>query len=340
MFNITGDPFTEAMVYNQLIKRRNYKARKRTSSSLRRAMKFKKRRYAKRSKIITKRRRPSTYRKVRQLNKRVKKISKSLKSDQARHTHRRLDVQSIGSNAGQVNNSGITATDFDFLEACVANLRYYNPATPGTLTTANAATGTYTRDIHFESIYHKLTVRNNYQTPCYVTIYSCTPKEDTNNTAPSWYSQGVADQTLSIATTSPLLYMSDIQQVTKAWNLKVVGKKRLEPGREMHAYHSSKPFNFNPDVVDVHSQSYQAKYRAHQFVLRVGGCIGHDTVAAEYLTQPAQVDTILERKAVITYDAGVNLDDYSEDNNASASFTNSGVVSNKPVADNQAFSTA
>lgn len=275
--------------------------------------------------------------KTKKLTNRVNRLAKSLKSDQAIHTHRRRNVLAAGCNAGEVNNVGVQSLNTTTLEDAMAFLRYYNPAVPGTLTTADANTGTYNRQIHFASIATKFTVRNNYKVPCHISIYSCTPKHDTNIAPMSFYGSGATDQG-GVATTSPLLFPSDIQLVKENWSMKRVKNTLLQPGAQTSASHYLKGIDYNPSVVDTHTLQFQKKYGGHQWVVRIEGVIGHDTVAADYLTMQSQVDTIVDFKFVITYDAGVNLNDFSVDDNSSASFTNSGVVSNKPASSNQAYS--
>lgn len=275
-------------------------------------------------------------------DKMIKSIYKTLRSDQARHTHRRREVSALGANAGQQVHSAMPVyTNTNLLEGAMAFLRYYDPSNPGTLVTANASTGTYSRQVHFESIYEKLRVRNNYQVPAHITIYSCTPKNDTNITVLSYFSDGITDQASgTVASTSPLIYLNDIRMVKDNWKCKAVKTVLLQAGAETSATRSCKAFDYDPSNVDTHSSQFQSKYGAHMWVVRVEGTIAHDTTLAQYLTTQAQVDCMLDMKFVMTYDAGVNLDDYSVDDNSSASFTNGGVVSNKPVSDNQSYSVA
>lgn len=303
--------------------------------------------FSKKSKVYSKRRKTNRRKKPmakakvdKAQNQRINAIYKSLKSDQATHTHRRRDVLQVGCNVNQVSNSLTDSTATGTLEAAMANLRYYNPSAPATLVTADASTGTYTRQVHFKSIFEKLTIRNNYQIPAMVTIWSCVPKADTNTSPSAFYSAAVTDQTISMAVTSPLLYPTDMKIVRDNWTLKRVYSGKVEPGQQRVVKHYSKSFDYDPSNVDSHALAYQKKYGAHIFYIRVEGCIAHDSIASEYTTSQAGIDTFLDRKFVMTYDAGVNLDDFSEDNNAGTTFTNAGVVSNKPVSDNQSYSQA
>lgn len=276
------------------------------------------------------------------LNTRVNKLSRSLKSDQATHTLRSNEVDSVGASARQCNNNTFFQWDVTNVEASMAALRYYDPSLPGTLVTANAATGTYTRQVHFSQLYESVCVRNNYQVPAYVTLYLCTSKVDTDNSPTAFYSSGLADQYsgTSPGTSSVLIHMSDIKQVTDNWTLKRMKHKLLEPGQQFSCFSAFRAFDYDPSNVDSHNLAYQKKYRGHCWVVRVEGAIAHDTVAAQYLKQQAQVDIYSQRTVKITYDAGVNLTDISVLDNQTSAFSNSGVVSNKPVSDNQAFSIA
>lgn len=271
--------------------------------------------------------------------KQLRDVRRTLKSDQARHTHRTrvADAYSANTNGCSYNVVG-QALNTTNIEAAMQNLRYYNPSVPGTLVTADASTGTYARQIHFESVYQKLTVKNNYQVPAKVTIISFMPKKDTNNTPTGLYSSGITDQTISGSATSPLSYITDIDMVTDTWKVVASKSRVLLPGREMHMTHRTKPFDYDPSVVDTQTNAYQRQFQAQLFVIRVEGVIAHDSTLSEHTSLTAAVDVLKDTKFVMTYDAGVNLNDYSYNNAADASFTNSGLVSSMPVSDNITYS--
>lgn len=275
------------------------------------------------------------------INRRLNAINKSLKSDQASHIHRRRDVLQVGCNENESVFSALQSTSTALLETVMGSLRYYDPSTPGTLVTADASTGTYTRQIHFAGISDKVTVRNNYQVPVHVILYSCTPKVDTSTNVLSFMNAGISDQvvTAGVSATSPLIYPTDFKSVVANWNVVRCKTRLLQPGQEFTCSKYFKAFDYDPSNVDTHALSFQKKYRAHQWCVRLVGVLGHDSTATgETTTLQGQVDTILDRKFQITYDAGVNLDDITIDNNATAGFTNLGIVSNRPMSEQQNYS--
>lgn len=273
------------------------------------------------------------------LKKKVQILERKLKADQAYHTHRRRATAVISCTTNQSTYSTVSpATNISVLESAMANLRYYNPAVPGTLTTADASTGTYTRQVHIASIYKKLLVRNNYQVPCKVTVMSFVPKTDTDNSPVTFYSNGITDQTISGSVNQSLSYISDIDMVKDNWRIVSSKTKFLQPSQQFTITHVTRAFDYDPSNVDTHNLTYQRKYGAQIFVLRIEGALAHDTVQDEQTSTQASVDIMCDMTIKFVYDAGVNLNDYSYNNTADSSFTTSGVLSNKPVSDNQAYS--
>lgn len=268
----------------------------------------------------------------------VKALQKSVRADQAYHTHRRREAQDLTSSATECSYTSVFPTNLSILEGAMSNLRYYDPATPGTLVTADAATGTYTRQIHFSSIYKKILIRNNYQVPVNVKVHSFVPKADTSTTPTAFYTAGITDQTISGADTQPISYITDIDIVNENWKIVKTVSRLLEPGKQFTCYHSVKSFDYDPSNADTHALTYQKKYGAHVWVVRLEGALGHMPSTDVQGTLAGEVDMIGDWTFKITYDAGVNLNDYSYSNTAGA-VDSTGLVSNKPISDNQAIST-
>lgn len=275
------------------------------------------------------------------LKKQIKQIQKSLKSDQAFHTHKRFYGYSRTSGVGLCQHYEHDINAVNSLEAVMAYLRYYDPSVPGTLTTANAASGTYSRQVHFKNVYSRMDITNNFQVPCKVKVYLVKPKGDTNILPLTYYANGIADQVIYPAgadKTTASIYLTDIDVFNAQYSSKLMKDIILQPGATTYVSHSTGSFDYDPSVYDSHSLAYQPKFKCALWVIRVEGILGHDTAASERGILAAGVDTTQYEKYEIVYDAGVNLNDiYCVDNRA-ATFTNGGVVSQKPIPDNVGYS--
>lgn len=294
----------------------------------------KKTRYMKRNRP---RRRKSTPSKVKTNASRISKLSKMVEADMGTHIWR---ARSTGACVAAQNLAAYheSAVSTNTVETALTNLKYYNPSTPGTLTTASAASGTYAKEFLITNFYSKITVRNNYQVPAKITIYCVVPKDDTSVLPVTAFVNGLADVG-NPSSTSQLVHLTDSILFTDMYRIVSSVKKVLNPGQQADSVYAGKPFTFDPHHVDTHSLTYQARYNSHLFIIRCEGVLGHDNALSEYGTLPAAVDFYHDKKIITKYSAGVSLTTVEVINNADT-FTNGGVVSQKPTADNQAYSHA
>lgn len=294
-----------------------------------------------RRKLRSAKRRPKRPNKLR---KQVKQLSKVVSSDTGTHIYRWREAGVIKTD--NPKESQFTGADnFEIntvskLETAMSGLRYYDPSNPSVLLTADGAAGSFHKEFLFKRAYHKLMVRNNYQVPCNCTIYLFKVKESTNITPTTAFANGLADVG-NPSISSSLVYPSDSQELMDLYKIEKSITKFLQPGQEMSMISSSKPFDVDPSFNDDHSSSFQKRHQAGCFAVRISGPLGHDILssgqqgnlqcAADY-----QMDSVFE----IRYAAGADIKTIVVSDNSISSFTNSGVVSNKSVSDNQAYSVA
>lgn len=291
--------------------------------------------------VSQKRTKKTNYKKKPSLAKQIKDLQKSVKSDQAYHTYKSATATKITTSVGECEHESILVNTATNMETWMANLRYYDPAVPGTLTTANASTGTYSRVIHFKNINCRLNVRNNYQVPCKLRVYLVKPKSDTNISPITYYANGIGDQVINAGADrqTSLIYLNDIDVFKEQWSAKVLKDVQLEPGASVVVSHNTGSYDYDPSLVDSHTDAYQTKYKFFGYIIRIEGVMGHDTSVVDQIgLLNCGVDYEYFIKAEIIYDAGVNLNDIYISDTRDTSFTNSGVCSNKPIADNQPYS--
>lgn len=269
------------------------------------------------------------------LKKDVRKIANVLKHDMSCRTYRQRDTNFEGVAANTKESNTITGLNTSLIETSLANLRYWNESTGGY--TDASPTGTASAELRISKVFSKCVVRNNYQTPCMVEFYLCVPKEDTSIAPATAFTNGLTDQD-NPSSTSPLMYLTDSDQFNRLWKIQNSVRKELAPGQECKLSYSHGPFMYDPSYTDSHPFDYQRKFAAHVYVIRCMGVIGHDTTLTEYGFLPAGVDIYRDLTVKVEYDnGGPSLNDFVVLDN-SDTFTNGGVVSNRPVVDNQSYS--
>ncbi|WP_445720965.1 hypothetical protein [Flavobacterium sp.] len=267
----------------------------------------------------------------------IRELRRLAESDMGTHIQRKRQTGVITSAVGSSSHNSLATSSITNLEEVIAQLRYYNPSAPSTLVTADGTTGTYQKEFFFNKVYGKLTVRNNYQVPAKVTVYSVSPKADTSIAPSTAFTQGLTDIG-NPSNVSPLVYLTDSVQFKDLYKINKTKSKTLMPGQQLVCSHSAKPFQYDPSFVDSHAITYQAKFKAMLWVIRLEGVLGHDSsVTTEHNLLQAAIDYENEITFQVKYAAGadihyIHLDDVSD------TFTNAGVVSQKPVADNQSYS--
>lgn len=203
------------------------------------------------------------------------------------------------------------------IETAMANLRYYDPANPATLVTANGSTGTFNRKMLVQS-QGRILLRNNYTQAVKVSIYVVVPRMDTSIDPDTARTSGLADQG-NPSSSSPMLYPEQVAQFNYLWAIKSVNSKVLRPGQMIKANVGKQYFVYNPAYVDDHSLAYQRDHKAWAYYIRVEGLPVHDAATPTSIgTGYATVEGIYETRLKFFYDAGVELNDISVTNNCAA----------------------
>lgn len=271
----------------------------------------------------------------------IKDIQKKMSSSLSLITYR---VSNTARGLAAVNQQQILAvsgSSISSLEGVLAQLRFFNPAVPGTLITADLASPSFAQTIRFKSQFCRVTFRNNYQTPCHLKVYASSPKDDTNITFGTAWTNGLADNASgALTSTDPGVYISDSKQLSELWKVQKKAKALLQPGDELVFVYSTDGFDFDPSYADSHNVTYQRAYKSYSIDAFVQGVIGHDTALDQQGLLAAGVDYEVERVWKVEYDAGGIDLDYIYMTSAYDAFTNGGVISSKPVADNIGYSVA
>lgn len=275
--------------------------------------------------------------KVAKLAKQVKSIQFQLKNDFATHVNRVIEQGSFlcannvqFANELSITNSASLQNSFDLL-------RYYDPATPGTLVTAAGETGTFSRQMTVKNINFKVRLRNNYQSPCNLTYYICEAKADTGDSPLQTWRNGTVNQYITDPNdTAIYTYPTDSVQMKEVWKVIKTVTKLIQPGSQCEVNVNTGKFVFDPSLFDDETDVFQRRNKATVVLFKIWGPPSHSGTSNG--TIACGLDFTSCRTTSIQYDAGTSLQDYSHSDNFEIQST--AVVSNKPVADNQIFTSS
>lgn len=223
-------------------------------------------------------------------------------------------------------------------EQALATARFFDPSNPSVPISGSLVSGTYERDLLVKT-YSKITIRNNYQTPCRMSAYVCVPKEDTSVSPSTALTNGLLDQG-NPSPTSPFVYLTDSAQFRGKWKILKSKTKTMNGGDEVHLTYGAKEYNYSPALADAHALAYQSKYQGAVLVIAITGCICHDgTTSSLHALQQAGVDFFVEYKWETSYDSGgADFSDIVVDASNLDTIVTTGFTTNKPVADNLGYS--
>lgn len=290
-------------------------------------------------------------RKVCHLEKRVQNLTFAENASLGTFTHRKIRPGGYSHGTGATNYGITTGGDgktygvslveglvMDDFNDSVQYLKYYNPATPGTLTVADGKTGTYDRRYLFKSVYASIECRNNYQIDCKLKVYLLTPKQSSSvNPVTAWANGITANGDASITSYLQIgQYPNDYSDFKDVWKAKLHCKATLAPGQTMTCSHGVKNIEYDPAAYAQHTAAFQSKYKNFLFLIVVEGTVGHETATVTTGLARAGVDARVNVTRVVQYDAGVNISFQKVENGLQDA--TGAVQSHQPIPDNITFS--
>lgn len=276
---------------------------------------------------------------IKELDKRIKDLSKRADQSDGELTYRSSSVGKVSAGQSLVSSTDFNMNQSSDLETVLSALKFYDSST-STYVTSNPASSAKFSTIQFKKFFAKAKFRNNYQVPADLKLYWCKPKADTSLAPSTCLSMWATDNLITGAITDTQVYITDSTLFNDLWQIKKSEKVHLEPGQSFTTSYTSPGFEYDPAVYDSHNLAYQKKFEGCVLFLRLCGELGHDTAAAEYGLLDTSLEYQFHRTWLVEYDAGLNCKFVvSSQTGYDASWTNQGVVSNKPVSDNQGHET-
>lgn len=271
----------------------------------------------------------------------IRDLKKSEEASLGKMTYRKIQAwnHTVGNNVQSTSSYAVNRpTEY---ESVLANLKYYDPAVPGTLVTAAAATGTFQKDFLVKNIFSKLSFRNNYQTDVEITAYLCLPKSDSSIGPSTAWGDGISTDAGNVTSKNEIgCFPTDFDVFRDLWTAKRALHKVLSPGQSTECSHSVQDVQYDPALYDEHAADYQRRFKTFTWLVVIKGTLAHDTtLTAEQGIIAAGVDVLQSETWSVQYDAGVNLSYVMLDTTLDTP-TNGFVQSHQPIPDNIGFSVA
>lgn len=273
------------------------------------------------------------------LSNKVKEMKHENDSSLAELTFRQFDKARYFTSVNlQASDTAVGITT-GLMESALAQLKYFNPAT-NAFVTASGISGTDQKTFHFKNIVSTIHLRNNYQQDVELVVYLCTPRSDTSIAPHTAWSNGIADDVGNVTSIADYGSLpTDYETFKDLWVTKRVINKVLSPGESTKVSNAVDDIKYDPSFVDTHPFDYQKKYKSFSWLVILKGCPSHDTAANQVGVGQAGLDVIRKTTMKISYNAGQNFTYIYMVKNFDTP-TNGFVQSQKPVADNIAYSQA
>jgi len=278
--------------------------------------------------------------KVAKIASKVRELTRETDSTIGTQTYRGLTAESLKSVTNQQAIGTFYPVSAVLLESVLSNLKYYDPANPGVLVVAPAATGSYQKKILFKSIFLSSTFRNSYQTGLTLRIYLNRARLDGNQNPLVAWTNGVVDSSNLAVPTSLGCYPTDTDLAKSQWSWKVIKTVHLKPGQSTTVTATCPEFEYNPAIYDTDALAFSPDFGGSTaFTYVLSGDMGHDTILDQTGALAAGVDISHKATYVVKYSAGINISYVHVENSMASAFTNTG-VEGMMVTDNQGYSRA
>lgn len=239
------------------------------------------------------------------LTKKVNELSRQVKSTTSTYIKKSRGFdQLINTTDNYVNVVNHDLCSITQIQAAIDNVKYFDPATPGTLINVNLTTPTFQNQVLIKRSYGRIVCRNNYGVPCKVTIYICSTKKDTSITPIAAINNGLSD--MSNATiSSPLIYPTDIHDFNDLWKIDKSKSIQLNPGDECSLSHSYPEYRYDVSLADSHGTEYSTYFHGSVMMVRLTGVLCHGATSGASSIK-AGVDYTYERIFEVQYAGGID----------------------------------
>lgn len=275
-------------------------------------------------------------RKLDVLSKRVGRLSKMMDSMDGELIYRDINYQTgVCAQNIRAYIGGSFQTVGSMREG-LAQLRYYDIDTPGTLKVVDLDDSAFQIDAHIVRSSISLTVRTNYLVPIIYTVWWCPVKTDTSYN-PITLMQTLDDDFMNTSYVDADIFPSDFDGMKEFFGFQKLASGILMGGQEKTwTHHMKGTVTYNTSVVDAHNDSYQKKFGSGHILMRYGGVLAHDSVTPTAVgLAPVSIDAIVKKFMTIKYNAGADIK-YIYVNSDESAFAVVPQITQRPITAQQA----
>lgn len=294
-----------------------------------------KRRPRRRNRRARRKKRSTIPRKLNVLSKKVSRLSKMIDALDGELIYRSIDYANPAVNANLCAYYGGSFNSLNGMKKAIAQLRYYDIDTPGTLKVVDLDDSAFQVSAQLVRSSVSMEIRTNYLVPTAYIMYLCTVKSDTSLTPINIMIDQDADFA-NVTYTDPHLFPTDFSSVKTLWNLKRIDSGILQPGQQKKwTHHQKGSVSLEVSFAEMHNASYQKQYQSAFMLLRFCGVLAHDsTVLGEVGLSELVLDAVVTKSITVKYPAGADIKFIFVDSDA-PTFTAGPIITNRPLAANQ-----
>jgi hypothetical protein len=192
-------------------------------------------------------------------------------------------------------------------EAALGNLRFFNPAVPGTLTSANAASGTFLRKYEFKYMKVDMTWRCASTNGGTVTAMIVLPKRNGDDTPLTTFTNGIADQGVggALVKEQPSIWITDSAQFNEKYKIVKKIHKHLEPGQQLTLSYNTGCYRYDPTAFDDDPTSVRKDAKQVFMVASIlGDLVGEQGNPFTVTYGQTSMQFMMSQQWKVEYDAG------------------------------------
>jgi hypothetical protein len=174
--------------------------------------------------------------------------------------------------------------------------------------------------VHFDSLYAKLTLVNNFDIPSIFDVYLLRVKLQTSSNPETILTAGDSDKGVADADTNLLTYPSDFKHFNRVFAIEKHQRVILRAGDQFDMVATRKNHKYDPTAHDRTGNTYDKGDM--WFFIRHHGAVSHDqTTTSNVGTGDGGADIIIKRKFMIKYQGDVAYETIETNNTLGAQST-------------------